>query len=70
MFGFRVLDSFNHEGKLVVVGDNLAEGGGVGGVGAQGEHLGAQRVFHRYADVVDGGVGMAVVIGVDADGVG
>jgi len=70
VFGFRVLDGFNHEGKLVVVGDDLAEGSGVGWVGSQGEHLGAQWVFHRYADVVNGGGGVAVVIGVDADGVG
>lgn len=63
-------NGLDHERELVVVGGDLAEGGGVGGVGGESEHFGAQRVFHRDADVVDGRAWVAVVVGVDADGVG
>lgn len=63
-------DGLDHERELVVVGGDLAEGGGVGGVGGESEHFGVQRVFYRYADVVDGRGWVAVVVGVDTDGVG
>lgn len=62
-------DGLDDERELVVVGGDLAEGGGVVGIGGESEHLGTKRVFHRHADVVDGGMGVAVVIRVDADGV-